>query len=189
MFICSVDGCDRKRYSRGWCNMHYRRWRATGDVGQLQPLLSAQIGSCSITDCARLAHSRGWCEMHYYRWHRHGDPTMRKTSGYAPRNVHDRFWSKVDKNGIVPAHRPELGPCWPWAASGLASGYGHFFYEGRMQTAHRVAYQLANGHIDGDLEIDHLCVNPPCVRPSHLEPVTSAENQRRARAHRASVSD
>src|SRR5438477_8325240 len=24
----------------------------------------------------------------------------------------ETFWKRVDKNGPVPAHRPELGPCW-----------------------------------------------------------------------------
>jgi hypothetical protein len=28
----------------------------------------------------------------------------------------ERFWSKVDRNGPVPEHRPELGPCWVWTA-------------------------------------------------------------------------
>ena len=28
----------------------------------------------------------------------------------------ERFWSKVDKNGPIPSHRPELGPCWIWIA-------------------------------------------------------------------------
>ncbi len=29
------------------------------------------------------------------------------------RTLDDRLWSKVHKEGPVPGHRPELGPCWP----------------------------------------------------------------------------
>lgn len=29
--ICSIEGCDRKSRARGWCNLHWRRWRNHGD--------------------------------------------------------------------------------------------------------------------------------------------------------------
>lgn len=29
--ICSIVGCDKKHYSRGWCEGHYTRWRRHGD--------------------------------------------------------------------------------------------------------------------------------------------------------------
>jgi hypothetical protein len=35
----------------------------------------------------------------------------------------ERFWKKVDKNGPVPAHRPELGPCWLWTGALVGRGY------------------------------------------------------------------
>jgi hypothetical protein len=29
--ICSVQDCDRKHMARGWCDMHWKRWRKHGD--------------------------------------------------------------------------------------------------------------------------------------------------------------
>lgn len=29
--LCQVDNCVNTHYARGWCNMHYQRWRKTGD--------------------------------------------------------------------------------------------------------------------------------------------------------------
>lgn len=28
---CTIDGCSREHYARGWCNSHYLRWRRHGD--------------------------------------------------------------------------------------------------------------------------------------------------------------
>ena len=98
----------------------------------------------------------------------------------------ERFWSKVDQNGPVPAHRPDLGPCWLWTAEYLMpNGYGQLGVGGAaggMQYAHRVAYELLVGPIPDGLEIDHLCFVRHCVNPDHLEPVTHAENVRRQKA-------
>ena len=32
MKICSVEDCDRSARARGWCNMHYQRWKRTGSL-------------------------------------------------------------------------------------------------------------------------------------------------------------
>ena len=97
------------------------------------------------------------------------------------RPLAQRFWEKVDKNGPVPANRPELGPCWVWTGA-TSYGYGRVFVHkdesGRNVTrpAHTVAYELLVGPIPHGLVPDHLCLNHACVNPSHLEPVTRAEN-------------
>ena len=85
-------------------------------------------------------------------------------------SLEERFWQKVDK----------LGECWEWVAT-RSGRYGAFWVPSRkaMVPAHRFAYELANGPIPGGLSLDHLCRNPGCVNPAHLEPVTHAENMRR----------
>lgn len=50
--------------------------------------------------------------------------------------------------------------------------------------AHRKSYEILVGPIPGGLTIDHLCRNRACINPAHMEPVTNAENTRRAAALR-----
>ena len=89
-----------------------------------------------------------------------------------------RFWAKV-KLGPVPAHRPDLGPCWEWTAGRYGNGYSKFWWQGREHPAHRVAYQTLVGPIAPGLESDHLCRVHVCVRASHIEPVTRLVNTMR----------
>jgi len=77
----------------------------------------------------------------------------------------ERFWSKVEKtNG-----------CWNWVA-GTSNGYGIFWFNKTYVGAHRISYQLKYGIIPNDKVLDHLCRNPLCVNPDHLELVTDKEN-------------
>lgn len=87
----------------------------------------------------------------------------------------DRFWAKVNRNGPVPANRPELGPCHIWLASVDHRGYGKFWYDGKPWKAHRIAYHAAKGKPRKPL-LDHLCRTRRCVNDAHLEPVTQAVN-------------
>lgn len=97
----------------------------------------------------------------------------------------ERFWAKVDTNGPIPSFRPDLGPCWLWTAAifNEQQGYGVFAPHPKVRTrAHRFAYQLLCGPIPEGMHLDHLCRVRHCVNPDHLEPVTIAENNRRAAA-------
>lgn len=92
------------------------------------------------------------------------------------RQVVSRFWSKVDKNGPVPIHRPELGQCWLWTGGTNYQGYGQLVFprdpEYRIQVhvyAHRFAYELTYGRLGSAAVCAcHHCDRPLCVRPSHL---------------------
>ena len=72
--------------------------------------------------------------------------------------------------------------CWEWAASHNSQGYGKIREGGagsKVRDAHRVVYELLVGPIPPGLVIDHLCRNPGCVRPDHLEAVTQSVNVKR----------
>jgi HNH endonuclease len=79
--------------------------------------------------------------------------------------------------------------CWIWDGAKIPQGYGTTSVDGRTVGVHRVAYERAHGPIPAGLEIDHLCRTRPCVRPEHLEPVTTAENQRRGLAAKLTATD
>lgn len=76
--------------------------------------------------------------------------------------------------------------CWEWQGWRNSANYGYLSVENRDRPAHRVAYAALVSQIPPGLELDHLCTNPPCVNPAHLEPVTHAENQRRIRERQTS---
>lgn len=91
----------------------------------------------------------------------------------------ERFFSKVDKTPT----------CWLWIAGTTRGGYGIFGTEDtrKTTTAHRWSYEHHIAPILTGLVIDHLCNVRNCVRPDHLEVVTYAENNRRAREARSNL--
>lgn len=90
----------------------------------------------------------------------------------ARRPLRDRLLEKVDRSG----------ECWLWKGAVGTSGYGRIGSGVRNLVAqvHRVSYEVHIGPIPDGMHLDHLCRNRLCVRPDHLEPVTQAENNRRA---------
>lgn len=73
--------------------------------------------------------------------------------------------------------------CWIWTGC-TVRGYGQIkMGENKKKVyAHRASYLIFKGPIPDTLVIDHLCRNPLCINPDHLEPVTNKENIMRGEA-------
>ena len=74
--------------------------------------------------------------------------------------------------------------CWNWHGAVTPHGYGRIGLNGKGKApvpAHRAYYMRERGPIPVGMSLDHLCRNPRCVNPAHLEVVTQRENVRRGR--------
>jgi hypothetical protein len=103
--------------------------------------------------CGRVVDRRGWGSHQ---------------RGHDLRATKDRFWSRV--------HRTK--DCWEWVGYVQPdAGYGLVNYQDRSWTAHRYMYEVIGRRpIPDGLQVDHLCRNRRCVRPTHLEAVTPRVN-------------
>jgi hypothetical protein len=119
--------------------------------------------TCAVESCGREYHARNYCLMHYVAARRRGELPKLTTE--------DVFVGNFDIN--------EAG-CWQWLGNKDAKGYG-FIGVGKKtrQRAHRWVWDTYVSPIPEGWQIDHLCRNPSCVNPDHLEPVPGMENQRR----------
>lgn len=79
---CAVEDCDRLTgvpgSARGWCHLHYQRWKRHGDLNHKRPApMGVGIAECSVEECEKVVKARGWCVKHWTRWQRFGDPDGR----------------------------------------------------------------------------------------------------------------
>jgi hypothetical protein len=194
---CTVDGCSDRCKGHGLCNRHYMRNLRRGSTEDRSLQRPKRLGPCtecgaesvarnlcrkhyattlrtqgfgnfcSVDSCERSRYSKGLCSLHYGRTRDHGVTTPN------PRpSPEERFWPFVNKDG--------LNGCWLWIGAKDQNGYGKFWSGERLMSAHIYSYLLHGGQIEPGWHVDHLCVVPSCVNPSHLEGVPARENTRRA---------
>jgi hypothetical protein len=91
------------------------------------------------------------------------------------RSIYDRFVEKMGAPDPVTGCREWLGNLTGGKPDG-SSKYGYFGMNGKDRPAHRVSFEIHKGEIPAGCHIDHLCRNPRCVAPRHLEAVMPGMN-------------
>lgn len=85
-----------------------------------------------------------------------------------------RFMSRVE-DGPVTADE-----CWLWVGGHDRKGYGLIRAFGRSVRAARISLVAASGNDRPDMQCDHMCNVPACVRPDHLRWLSGPANNRRS---------
>lgn len=187
MRLCSaeLDGtkCQRKHDSNGYCTMHRLQAGRNGHVTNIMPRqakpkevkpVKARNTKCGAEldgeKCQRKHFANGYCGMHGSQIKRHGKisnllPTPSRANVGLP--AIERFALRIQAGG-------EDMNCWIWVGSLRDDGYGRFADKTKTHRAHRWLYEQLVRTLSDTEQLDHICTNPPCVRPSHLQPITGA---------------
>lgn len=161
---CSIDGCGNEHYAKGWCNLHWTRWRRNGDPLALPGRAVFIRQQCSIEGCTKLAKCRGWRAAHHEHWRRTGDPQ----TPHRPRQP----------NREVRTPAAMTRPRWPLTSDECVEWTGRCDRDGYAMVGagrvHRLAFTALAGW-EPEV-VRHTCDNPLCYRFEHLLGGTHADN-------------
>ena len=133
---------------------------------------------CSISKCTRPSKVRDLCTTHYSRAYADGSLEIKRSK---PKPFEPRFWAKVDKRSEA--------ECWPWLGSKSIDGYGKFYIAPKSRQAHRVSWEMFYSKTFPEGKVaDHICNNPGCVNPKHVDPVDEIENIRNKKLQKNNTS-
>lgn len=169
MKFCSVEWCDRRHCAKGYCKKHYYEMKRNGEIRLPRP------ERCTVAGCERVHYALDLCHLHWRRQRKWGDVGP---PGYV------RKPGRTDAERIYPRLVEDGYGCWIWQGARAEEGYGHVYVGDHLRGVHRWVYEDLIADIPDGLHLDHLCVNPPCANPWHLDPVTPDENSRRMHARR-----
>lgn len=65
--LCSIEECNKKHASKGYCWTHYGRWKRNGDPLIVVKEIKKRDPVCSVGGCEEKHRSMGLCSFHYNR--------------------------------------------------------------------------------------------------------------------------
>lgn len=118
--LCSIDKCIYEATRRGWCNLHYARWKRTGSTELEEKVI---VTECKFDPTHKGPFVKGYCKNCYYRvWH----------TGNADYKVRPRLKCAVvecDKwavaKGLCDTHRKRVDRKGSVEAGARPEGWGH----------------------------------------------------------------
>jgi hypothetical protein len=190
--ICSIEGCGKQHYAKGYCALHWKRWKLHGDpLADKRPKKTL----CTISGCGKASQARGYCHTHYQRWKKYGDPHKGefKPKGkcsipgcdkpHLSRGLCGMHYERRRAKGDVNAGREyprkpmrfihevavpfDSDECLIWPFGKTGGGYGYISAEGKG--VHTIVCKLVHGPSpDPSFEVAHGCGNRACCNPRHL---------------------
>lgn len=172
---CILEYCDNNNYIKGLCSAHYTQQRRGNAFKPIVIKSNSSLLPCTFEGCVNNQQAKGLCGAHWRQQNMGRD--LEKLRNQV--SVMERVMKNVDKDLNT--------GCWNWTGriSGRKHGYPQISVGGRQTMVHRITFEeLTRPLVPGET-IDHLCRNPHCVNPEHLEPISLRENVKRMHAYRS----
>lgn len=73
---CSVEKCDKDKYCKGFCKLHYDRFRKSGDPLKTIRMVKqeSKTDECLVDWCEGKPYTKNYCNPHYMRLLKYGNP-------------------------------------------------------------------------------------------------------------------
>lgn len=106
---------------------------------------------------------RGYCINHYNQLRKNGKLVAQVRQYSSPEEA-------------LKARSERRGECLAWTGTKNQDGYGRIRINDRLESVHRVAFEMTGTPIPEGMEVDHTCFNRACIEPRHLRLANRAQN-------------